>query len=175
MKHAATVCVALALLHGLFVGASRGQATAGQVVILVEAPGESPLPCRIHLKDPSGKAVQPKAVPFWFDHFDTTGRIELDLAPGTYTYEVEHGPEYTAAAGEIRVTPDGRKPVGVLLKRLADMAAEGWWSGDLHVHRPVEEMPLVLQAEDVHVAPVITWWNERNVWKGKQAPKHLLL
>ena len=60
--------------------------------------------------------------------------------------------------------------VQVELQRLADLAKEGWWSGELHVHRPVAEVPLLMQAEDLHVAPVITWWHNRkinrNLWDG---------
>jgi hypothetical protein len=48
------------------------------------------------------------------------------------------------------------------------MPAEGWWPGDLHVHRPVEDIELLMRAEELHVAPVVTWWNKRNLWaKGK--------
>ncbi len=53
------------------------------------------------------------------------------------------------------------------LKRLTDLAQEGWWSGETHVHRPIEDVPLLMQAEDLHLAHVITWWNETNPWKDK--------
>jgi len=42
------------------------------------------------------------------------------------------------------------------------------------VHRPVEDIRLLMQAEDLHVAPVITWWNNRNLWKDKPIPERLL-
>jgi hypothetical protein len=60
------------------------------------------------------------------------------------------------------------------LDRIADLAKDGWFSGDLHVHRPLKEMPLLMQARDVHVAPVITWWNKATEWRGRDIPGKLL-
>ncbi len=41
---------------------------------------------------------------------------------------------------------------------------------DLHVHRPVAAMELLMRAEDLHIAPVITWWNKRNLWTEQAIP-----
>jgi hypothetical protein len=40
------------------------------------------------------------------------------------------------------------------------MARRGWWSGDLHVHRSPEDIPLLLQAADLHFSPTITCFND---------------
>src|SRR5262249_40288488 len=119
-------------------------------------------------KDAAGKPQRADPLPFWHDHFACPGTVRLDLRPGKYTYEVERGPEYTLRAGTLPV--EGTTPVNVRLEleRLADLAAEGWWSGELHVHRPVAEIELLMRAEDLHVAPVITWWNNRNQWAGQK-------
>ncbi|HUF64242.1 MAG TPA: CehA/McbA family metallohydrolase [Verrucomicrobiales bacterium] len=45
------------------------------------------------------------------------------------------------------------------------LAAEGWYAGDLHVHRAPADMPALMRAADLHVASVITWWNETNPWR----------
>jgi hypothetical protein len=45
---------------------------------------------------------------------------------------------------------------------LADLAGESWWSGELRIHRPLDDIQLLKKAEERHVAPVITWWKERN-------------
>jgi hypothetical protein len=47
------------------------------------------------------------------------------------------------------------------LRRITDLSREGWWSGETHVHRKPEEIQLLMQAEDLHFAHVITWWNRR--------------
>lgn len=66
-------------------------------VISLDADTGKPLPCRVHVKDAAGKPVQPKGLPFWHDHFVCAGSAELDLAPGTYAYEIDRGPEYALA------------------------------------------------------------------------------
>ncbi len=63
----------------------------------------------------------------------------------------------------------------IVLRRAVDMASEGWWSGELHVHRPMKDIELLMQAEDLHVAPVITWWNQRNEWTDKPLPMEPLV
>src|SRR3989442_10970671 len=61
------------------------------------------------------------------------------------------------------------------LPRLAYLAAEGWWSGELHVHRSVKDIELLMQAEDLHAAPVITWWNNQNLWSNRAPPAELMV
>jgi hypothetical protein len=45
----------------------------------------------------------------------------------------------------------------------------------LHVHRAPSDIELLMSAEDLHVAPVITWWNQRNTWADRQPPESLLV
>ena len=59
------------------------------------------------------------------------------------------------------------------LERLVDLAEEGWISGELHIHRPLRDVPLLIQASDLHVGPVISWWNQQNSWKERQKPEYL--
>jgi hypothetical protein len=141
---------------------------------VVDASGER-LPCRIHLKDASGAAQKADKLPFWHDHFVCPGLVELSLKPGTYTYEIERGPEYRPATGTVNLPGGDNKTLTVRLARIADLAARGWWSGELHVHRALEEMPLLLRAEDLHVAPLITWWNGRNLWRDRSLPASTLV
>ncbi len=116
-------------------------------------------PCRLHLKGPDGKAVKPAGHPAWHDHVVLPGKVTLELPPGRYGVEVERGPEWTSFTGTLEVPGSLR----VELKRIADLAAEGWWSGDLHIHRPPGDVELLVRAEDLRVAPVITWWNAKRL------------
>ena len=52
--------------------------------------------------------------------------------------------------------------------RIAELP--GWYSGDVHVHRPMDDIPLLMQAEDLDIAPVITWWNQQNLWADRELP-----
>src|SRR5262249_37084663 len=96
--------------------------------------------------------------------------VTLELPPGKYTIEIERGPEYESHADSLSLETGGAKKINAVLKRLADLPAEGWWPGDLHVHRPVGDIELLMRAEDLHIAPVITWWNNRNQWEKQKPP-----
>ncbi len=169
MRSSTQLCpLALALyVSGL---AMTGSISAAEPALLTvtlaindEASGNS-MPARVQLKDSSGKMHQPIQLPFWRDHFVCTGEVKLELAPGNYTMEVERGPEFLAHRSEFSVASGTPTNITVTLPRIVDLAAEGWWSGELHVHRPVADAELLMRAEDLHVAQFITWWNKQNLW-----------
>ena len=56
----------------------------------------------------------------------------------------------------------GRGRVAAVLRRLANLPAEGWYAGDLHIHRPPADMAVLVLSSDIQIAPVITWWNHRS-------------
>lgn len=145
-----------------------------QIVVRDKQSGQ-PVPCRFHIKDADGKPQRPRDLPFWFDHFVSPGSVKLSLKPGKYTIEIERGPEFVRLAETFEVKDQGDTKLAYDLSRLVDLGAEGWWSGDLHVHRPVEAIELLMRAEDLHVAPVITWWNKKNLWEGKTLPADALV
>ena len=132
-----------------------------------------PLPARVHLQGPDGdwhlvssdggKAVhydrQPKHLP---------GSVEVNttlspdpffthLKPGTYKIRVERGKEYFPLEETLTI---GDHPVyrQFKLKRWINMAADGWYSGDTHVHRTLDELPNVMLAEDLNVTFPLTSW-----------------
>lgn len=150
-------------------------ALGGVVHLRVVDEAENALPCRIHLKDEARKVVRPDGLPFWHDHFVCNGVAKLDLPPGDYTFEVERGPEYSLATGALKVSASGAQSVTNRLRRLVNLSKEGWWSGELHVHRPAADIELLMRAEDLHIAPVITWWNNRNPWTNAASPANLLV
>jgi hypothetical protein len=169
----------LTILASLIPPTTDNEATArraafGKIEISV-LDQNKPVACRIHLQDAAGKAQRAGFLPFWRDHFVCPGSVELELTPGRYAYEIERGPEYSSAAGSFVVKENERETVAVKLRRLVDLAREGWWSGDLHVHRPVGDIELLMRAEDLHVAPVITWWNNQNAWTGRELPARPLV
>jgi hypothetical protein len=168
----AVTCL-LALAH-LGLVPTAGHADAVEIAITDKGTGQ-PVSCRLHIKDAAGKAQRAARLPFWHDHFVCPGTVSLDLAAGEYTYECERGPEYTLRKGSFTVADKGPVKLGIELERLADLAAEGWWSGELHVHRPLDDIELLMKAEDLHVAPVITWWNKRNQWADQKPPAELLV
>ncbi len=89
----------------------------------------------------------------------------FELPRGRYTLTVERGKEYFTETRSVEV---GRSPLKVRfeLRRWANLAARGWYSGDTHVHRTLAELPNVVLAEDLNVALPLTSW----VTKGSVPP-----
>jgi hypothetical protein len=162
-------------LAGMLAAAGIAVAETGRLEIGVVDEAGQPLPCRIHLHDKAGKPQRAEGLPFWRDHFNCPGKVELDLPAGTYRFEIERGPEYEQQAGSVDLAEGKTERISVALERIADLAAQGWYSGDLHVHRPLEDLPLLMQAEDLHVAPAITWWNNANLWTTRELPDNPLV
>jgi len=172
-----TAGLVLANFAGWPTGVVRGQAQQAKAKLelkILDKASQKEVPARVHLKDAAGQVVRAGALPFHFDHFVCPGSAVLEVAAGKYAYEIERGPEFSMASGSFEVGDDKPQRVTAPIERLVDLAAEGWWSGELHVHRPLEQIELLMQAEDLHVAPVITWWNNRNLWAERPQPEKLL-
>jgi len=154
----------------------RAQASNAAIEFTITEQGKrEPLPCRVHLKDSAGKTWFAENLPKWRDHFVCCGKFEMGLPEGKYSYEIERGPEYFSATGSFSIPAEGRKVISAELKRMVSLAEEGWWSGELHVHRPLKDIELLMQAEDLHVAPVMTWWNKKNLWSQQAIPSKRLV
>jgi len=122
----------------------------------------APIPCRMHLRNAAGRLRKPRRMPFWHDHFVFDGTVTLELPLGQYFFELERGLEYVERSGHFTINrfADDAKDVDML--RFVDMLSHGWWSGDLHVRRPVRDIELLMRADDLHVVPLLTWWNEED-------------
>ncbi len=154
-------------------GQGFGQET-GRLEVVVREKGQ-PIPCRIHLYDSANKTPKISGCPAWNDHIVCDARAHLELPVGKYRYEIERGPEFNSVSGELTIVAAKEAKLAADLVRIADLASHGWWSGELHVHRPIEDVPLLMRAEDLHVAPVMTWWNKTNMWAGRTAPARQLV
>jgi hypothetical protein len=104
----------------------------------------------------SGEAGQPFAGE---PYFHTGGRSNVEVACGDVVVEIVKGFEYRPVRTTVRV--DERQPASVTirLERVARLQAEGWYSGDVHVHANLfaqrrttpRDALLVAQAEDLNV------------------------
>lgn len=84
-------------------------------------------------------------------------RAVTDLPAGRYRLIVERGKTYFPWEREI-VIDKADQTVQVDLRRWGDPAADGWYSGDTHLHRTVDELKNVILAEDLNVAMPLTNW-----------------
>jgi hypothetical protein len=154
------------LLAGLLNAADQGRLE----IRAIDKGSGQPIAARMHLKNPKGQPVKPPKMPFWKDHFVFDGTIVLELPLGTYTFEIESGPEYKFQTGYFTLERNANDTKTIEMQRFVEMKKEGWWSGDLHIHRPPSDIELLMRAEDLHIGPVITWWNNQNLWQGKKLP-----
>ena len=134
------------------------------------------IPARMHLRGANNRPRKIPNVPYWFDHLDFPGDLTLHLPKGNYTFDLERGPEYLLRAGHFTMTDASDDAQQVDLERFVDMSAEGWWSGDLEVRRRPADIELLMEAEDLHVVPLTTWWNGHDSWseKKKELPENPL-
>jgi hypothetical protein len=127
--------------------------------------------CRMHLAGPKGRPVRVPKLPFWQDHFVFPGQVQLTLPLGNYTFELERGLEYLEQTGYFTINPFANDSHEVDLRRFVNMAAEGWWSGDLDVRRSPTDIELLMLADDLHVAEVITRTNDPASRKVESLPR----
>jgi hypothetical protein len=78
------------------------------------------------------------------------------VPPGKYTILVERGKEYFPETREVKVDRD--QQITIRLRRWINMAEQGWYSGDTHVHRTLSELPNLMLSEDLNVALPLTSW-----------------
>jgi hypothetical protein len=119
-----------------------------------------PIACRMHLAGPNGnKPRKAEKMPFWQDHFVFPGNVLLKLPLGTYTFQIERGLEYTDQHGHFIFNAFADDTKQIEMHRFCNMSAEGWWSGDLDVRRPAGDIELLMSADDLHLAEVVSWGN----------------
>lgn len=159
-----------ALLAGAgpwLVGSAARQAPGRLRVEAHDAATGRPVLARFYLTAASGAPQIPAGLIAYHKgdehHFIASGRFEIELPAGRYQLVAERGPEYLPASTTLDIQPGRARHEMLRLKRWADMNARGWYSGDLHNHRNVAEMPALLQAEDLNVAPTITDW----IWEDR--------
>lgn len=122
------------------------------VTVLDEETGK-PVPCRIHFRSPDGVPYQPHGhhnqvnsnLGTW--HNDVGGDIRLGqityacidgscqgwLPRGDVIVDASRGFEYEPLRTKVRIEP-GQRELTLSIKRWTNMNAQGWYSGDSHVH-----------------------------------------
>ncbi|MCW5977244.1 MAG: CehA/McbA family metallohydrolase [Bryobacteraceae bacterium] len=130
------------------------------------------LPCRLYVEGPPGKwhlvrsaQAGGAAVPYEKQRGSVTeihtaltaSPFVAELPPGSYRLMAERGKEYVPAETTVRLESAPAK-VTLALKRFTDMAARGWYSGDTHVHRTLDELRTLALAEDLNVSFPLVYW-----------------
>ncbi|MGH3501763.1 MAG: CehA/McbA family metallohydrolase [Nocardioidaceae bacterium] len=144
------------------------------VTVLDDATGR-PMPCRVHFRSPAGVPYQPhghhnqvnQGLGSW--HYDVGGDLRLGqqsyayidgacqgwLPRGDVVVDVARGFEYEPLRQTVRIEP-GQRELTLRMGRMADLAADGWWSGDSHVHfLSTPGAQLEQQGEDLRVVNLL--------------------
>lgn len=169
-------------------GKTKAPNAPGRVRIEVkDASSEALVPARVGLYDATGRAplpseqallverfadkirllpIDPRA--FWPSDnrvgFYVKGTYESEVPAGMYEIAATHGPEFRADHQSIEVRPGQTTDVTIRLQRYVDLPAQGWFSGDDHIHLAREEshdMTVWTQvaAEDVHLGNLLQMGN----------------
>lgn len=114
---------------------------------VVDAATGRELAARVSITLPDGRSVAPddawrqaddgfdrRERAYEYGYFHTAGAATLTLPAGEATVEVTHGPEYRVLREKVSVGRDSLTLRRVRLVRLANLGAQGWTSGDLHIH-----------------------------------------
>jgi TolB protein len=130
------------------------------------------MPARVSVHDASGKSYAPDTAwrhsdeafvrserKFEYGYFHANGTADLTVPAGSYIVEASRGPEFSIARHQVRIEQSATATQDLVLDRLADMPARGWWSGDLHVHmnyggtyrNTPAHLKLQAQAEGLHI------------------------
>jgi hypothetical protein len=124
----------------------------------------------MHLRNEKNRPQRVAKTIFWHDHFVFPGTVKIKLPQGTYHFELEHGPEFVTSNGYFIVESQSKGEKVLELRRACNMADEGWWSGDLHLHRPAKDAELLMLADDLHVAGLVSWSEKKNEWASRSMP-----
>jgi hypothetical protein len=136
-------------------------------VTIREAETGKAVAARCYLTDPTNQSWSPVGAINYVKpperHFIAGGEFQIALPPRKYTLRIERGPEYRAVTREVEIRSQETREEKIELSRWINMNARGWYSGDLHNHRDWREMPELLLAEDLNLAPTLTAW----VWEDR--------
>jgi hypothetical protein len=95
----------------------------------------------------------------------------VELPPGQYSLLAERGKEYWPLERKIDIG-DSPATVTLEIQRWVDMSQRGWFSGDTHVHRTLDELPIAMLAEDLNVAFPLTYWVTKSDTSPSQGDKN---
>lgn len=159
------------LTLALLLAALCPAATAGTLEVkVVDAKTKQPIAFRMHLKNQFNRPRKAPKQPFWMDHFAADGSVMLTLPRGNYFFEIDCGPEYIFRFGNFIMKDNAKDQKVVEMKRFVNLAELGYYAADFNLQRRFSEIPLVMKADRLSIAPVISPTDRRR-WQPKATPE----
>ncbi len=125
----------------------RYRQPTGRLRIRIRDGADGPVAARVSVTDAAGRAYVPDDAwwhaddafdrsqrAFEYQYFHAPGSAELVLPEGEVRVEILRGTEYRPFHTALSIERDATLELEAPLQRIADLSAEGWQSGDLHVH-----------------------------------------
>src|SRR4030095_8496197 len=120
-------------------GLTASSQESGLSGTIVDRESAKPVSARIKLS----KRAQP-ILPPGFTFYDKSGEkhfyvppiFRVPLEPGQYTIHIERGKEYRPIEETFAISSNEEAQRSFKLERWINMESRGWYSADLHVHRP---------------------------------------
>src|SRR4051812_20073829 len=166
-----------ALLAFLLFGALTGSAfaaepaTPSRLWVRLQDEQGRPITARVYLRTEKGEYLIPEGSIGRGRRerfFHARGQFQAVLPPGKYTVEATKGFEYEPVTKSLNLTflelNDRTTTETITLKRFIDVPAQGWFSGDVHMHpnhregglyMTMEDCELLAAGEDIRVANLL--------------------
>ncbi len=150
--------------------ATRGEGTLSAT--LADSQSGKPVHARVYLAN-GETALLPRGFTAYDKlderHILVPPSFRISLPAGDYSIRIERGKEYYPLEESFTIEAETELTRNFKLKRWINMESRGWYSGDLHIHRPAEAMTDTVLAEDLNVAPVITV-HQWGPWDSRRKP-----
>src|SRR5256885_2747796 len=150
----------------------RYRPTVGTLSLSIVDHAGHPLAARISVTTAEGRAYAPDDAwrhadeafdrserQFEYSYCHSAGSAELTVPAGRVHVEAWRGPEYRVSRADVNVPTGRRVEHRIVLERVDNLPARGWWSGDVHVHmnyggayrNAPRHLAFQARAEDLHV------------------------
>jgi WD40 repeat protein len=112
----------------------------GTLRVAIEDSFSNKTAARVYLTGSDGKAWAPEgafervSVVTGDHYFQSAGGFIVALPPGTATVDVVKGFQYRPQKKQVRIAAGQSAAITLTLERLTDLQANGWYSGDNHLH-----------------------------------------
>lgn len=126
--------------HAVPIRARKPSIPTGRVHVTVLDTDGRPTAARIQVGASDGRGYAPDGgfarviAATETPYFHTTGQFDVDVPAGRTAIEAVKGFEYRPQSVTVDVPAGGSRSATIRLRRLIDLPARGWYSGDTHIH-----------------------------------------
>lgn len=123
------------------------EAVGRMIVTVIDSATRRPMPARVSVRHSEGRffapdnawrhgdeAIERDAQQFEYGYWHSRGTDTLAVPVGRHTVQVWHGPEWRTVSRAVTLRADSTTRVRIVLAPIANLPAQGWWGGDVHVH-----------------------------------------